>query len=452
MSERVSETRDRAADFLHEFVKARVHAVSQYGVLDAIREHVLAVLEKRLGMSGAFMRNEWTLNDLAEFSARDGKRLDALESYVKQISGDLSNIQELLSNPRFTPATPTREAEGDEESASRGAGGDTRVKRGITPSGSDTPDAHTTFEEALSYAALAHEGQVYKGLSDSPYILHAMRVALAVPPTARIAAILHDTLEDKGSLPENLHPIDRAAIALLTRDKRSIGYAPYIDRIKDAVGPEGMIACQVKIADLRDNLAHDPPESLRQRYEAALETLGTQPDTPAPAPSTGWPSRREAIRTSPEFGTADEEDAYSIGADDMYTELTAAHQAEVERLEMERDERTLGHLEQSVQELLVQRKSLRARLAESRPKVVTREALEAIAIALDQIGWQPVVGWDDEPEPQSLGDRQYVWSLPYTGNLSPRVSDRRKAIYRSAAKKLVASLGLTVEQSEKEEG
>lgn len=141
---------------------------------------------------------------------------------------------------------------------------------------------------ALEFAREAHAGQIYRGhggREDQPYIFHPIRVMSRVTKRARNVALLHDCLEDAGMLPDWLMETERAAINLLTRTSKGEPgeYAAYIARLASATGEAGEIAREVKIADLRDNLAHDPPERLRTRYEAALAVLAPLATNPEPA-------------------------------------------------------------------------------------------------------------------------------------------------------------------------
>jgi hypothetical protein len=53
----------------------------------------------------------------------------------------------------------------------------------------------STLERAIEIAAIAHSGQPDK--AGAPYVLHALRVMLAVSgPYERLAAVLHDVVED----------------------------------------------------------------------------------------------------------------------------------------------------------------------------------------------------------------------------------------------------------------
>lgn len=134
-----------------------------------------------------------------------------------------------------------------------------------------------SFNEALAFAEEAHKGQEYKRPEGrEPYINHVLRVANRVSQRAKIAAVLHDCLEDAGRLPEQLDEVNRRAVEFLTRDKVSLSYETYIKRIAEAPSLAGKIAREVKIADLRENLMQirsGHMEHLRSRYEAALEIL-----------------------------------------------------------------------------------------------------------------------------------------------------------------------------------
>lgn len=132
-----------------------------------------------------------------------------------------------------------------------------------------------TLGQAIAAAALAHAGQVDK--AGQPYILHPLRVMLAMPndPVLQMAAVLHDVLEDcpsfdKWRLPERV----RFLVEDLTRNKGR-HYAPYITRL--GLIPNARI---VKLADLADNLDRsriaDPTERDLARwakYERAAEWL-----------------------------------------------------------------------------------------------------------------------------------------------------------------------------------
>lgn len=107
-----------------------------------------------------------------------------------------------------------------------------------------------TLEEAIITAAALHTDQTDKqGL---PYILHPLRVMIAVPDYLRVLAVLHDVLEDCN--------ITAAALAVLVDDhwtmerldhlchRHGENRVQYIERV--CTTPETVI---VKCADLCDN-------------------------------------------------------------------------------------------------------------------------------------------------------------------------------------------------------
>jgi len=107
-----------------------------------------------------------------------------------------------------------------------------------------------TLERAIAIAAQAHEGQLDK--AGAPYILHPLRTMLSLSsPEARMAAVLHDVVEDGEVTFEQLRAEGFAAVvveaveALTKREgegfPRSSGVAP------------NALAREVKLADLRDN-------------------------------------------------------------------------------------------------------------------------------------------------------------------------------------------------------
>lgn len=109
------------------------------------------------------------------------------------------------------------------------------------------------LEHAIAIAAEAHAGQVDK--AGESYILHPLRVMLAMGPNddQRIAAVLHDVVEDcpgwtidrlRG---EGFSETALEAIDAVTR-RTDETYDAFIERSsKNAIGR------LVKIADLRDN-------------------------------------------------------------------------------------------------------------------------------------------------------------------------------------------------------
>jgi hypothetical protein len=112
-------------------------------------------------------------------------------------------------------------------------------------------------ELARGIASARHKGQLDR--SGRPMIDHLRRVAAAVPVGARSVAWLHDLYERTSTHPAELRfrgldEVEAAALELLTRSGDE-DYALYIWRIASAVGEAGVLARQVKLADLDDHLA-----------------------------------------------------------------------------------------------------------------------------------------------------------------------------------------------------
>jgi len=138
------------------------------------------------------------------------------------------------------------------------------------------------LETALCIAARAHAGQTDK--AGEPYILHPIRVMLGVAtPQEKIAALLHDTVEDTNITFADLHAagfsreIVDAVRALTKRDGET-----RMDAAQRAVA--NPIARQVKLADVADNMnlgrIPDPTaEDYRrlEEYKRVFELLETGP-------------------------------------------------------------------------------------------------------------------------------------------------------------------------------
>lgn len=108
-----------------------------------------------------------------------------------------------------------------------------------------------TLERALQIAVKAHAGQVDK--SGAAYIFHPIRVmSRCASPEGKIAALLHDVVEDTDVTLEDLEREGfsaevLAAVRLMTHDP-AVSYDDYITVI--LTNPT---ASEVKLADLEDN-------------------------------------------------------------------------------------------------------------------------------------------------------------------------------------------------------
>ncbi len=134
-----------------------------------------------------------------------------------------------------------------------------------------------TLEDAIALAASLHKGQVDK--AGQRYILHPLRVMLSLDDDrARIAAVLHDTVEDCGLTLETIGTrfgadIAEAVDALTKREGED--YTRFIERCG-----RNPLARKVKLADIGDNsnlarLAELTPKDLErvEKYRLAAERL-----------------------------------------------------------------------------------------------------------------------------------------------------------------------------------
>lgn len=135
------------------------------------------------------------------------------------------------------------------------------------------------YYAALKLAIRAHDRQLDKG--NMPYIIHPIRVSeRCKTPEAKIAALLHDTLEDSVLTVENLTRSGisseiAGSVYLLTHQKHDT-YEEYIKNLSS-----NKIAVEVKLADLEDNMdiarllgPLDEKDFQRlQKYKAAYDYL-----------------------------------------------------------------------------------------------------------------------------------------------------------------------------------
>lgn len=139
-------------------------------------------------------------------------------------------------------------------------------------------DFPTMLSDAIAMAVEAHRGQVDK--AGAPYILHPLRLMLQQRDMPRrIAAILHDVVEDGGVTLETITAkfgaeIAAAVDALTHRDGEP--YDLFVTRC--ATDP---IARDVKRADIEDNLdlsrlpeITEKDRARAEKYRKALPLLG----------------------------------------------------------------------------------------------------------------------------------------------------------------------------------
>lgn len=128
-----------------------------------------------------------------------------------------------------------------------------------------------TLEDAIELACNAHAGQTRR--DGSPYILHPLRVMMAVSADLRIPAVLHDAVEDGGvsmgtikawgASEHDMHVID-----LLTRKRGT--HKDYWDYLRWVVTDPS--AVEIKLADMDDNYPDATPEQ-RAKYDRARDII-----------------------------------------------------------------------------------------------------------------------------------------------------------------------------------
>jgi (p)ppGpp synthase/HD superfamily hydrolase len=111
------------------------------------------------------------------------------------------------------------------------------------------------LNKAIEIAAKAHDGQLDK--CGEPYILHPLRVMLTrKTEIERVCAVMHDVIEDSFITIEDLRSEGFSEEVLSILDcltKRVMEeYDDYISRVLT-----NDIACQIKLADLNDNMDPD---------------------------------------------------------------------------------------------------------------------------------------------------------------------------------------------------
>jgi len=109
-----------------------------------------------------------------------------------------------------------------------------------------------TLEKAIEIAAAAHAGQVDK--AGQPYVLHPIRLMLSLSdPVQRMAAMLHDVVEDTGVGLDDLRRVgfpEAVVVAVDALTKRH-GETRLQAAARAAANP---VARAVKLADVADNM------------------------------------------------------------------------------------------------------------------------------------------------------------------------------------------------------
>jgi len=128
------------------------------------------------------------------------------------------------------------------------------------------------FLRAAAFAARKHRLQKRKDVEASPYINHPIEVAAILAndaevtdPVTLVAAVLHDTLEDTKTTPEELatafSPTIRDLVQELTDDKR----LPKVERKARQIANAPHLSTRAKLIRIADKIAnvrdvtHHPP-------------------------------------------------------------------------------------------------------------------------------------------------------------------------------------------------
>lgn len=128
------------------------------------------------------------------------------------------------------------------------------------------------FLKALRYAAYQHRNQRRKGGSKAPYINHPIGVAETLwntggvrDITTLVAALLHDTIEDTGAMPEEIREQFGEEVLAIVQEVTDDKSLPKEERkrLQVVTAPhKSPRARQIKLADKINNvseLANDPP-------------------------------------------------------------------------------------------------------------------------------------------------------------------------------------------------
>lgn len=136
--------------------------------------------------------------------------------------------------------------------------------------------------KALSFAAHKHKDQRRKDCDASPYINHPISLANILCNEAHITdvavicgALLHDTVEDTETTPEELEREFGSVIANIVRDvtddttlERAVRKQAQIDHASHISDQAKLVKLADKISNLRDVASNPPPTwSLQRRQE-----------------------------------------------------------------------------------------------------------------------------------------------------------------------------------------
>lgn len=142
------------------------------------------------------------------------------------------------------------------------------------------------IQEAIIFATLKHEGQKRKG-TDIPYIVHPMEVmqiltAMNCSDTVIIAGILHDTLEDTDTTPEEIMELfgnDVLSIVQTESEDKSKSWKERkqttIDELKTSRTETKLVCFADKLSNIR-SMMRDKAEvgdKLWERFNTGKENI-----------------------------------------------------------------------------------------------------------------------------------------------------------------------------------
>ena len=126
------------------------------------------------------------------------------------------------------------------------------------------------YFKAMKLAHKVHENQFRR--NNIPYLIHPLRVSNSFSDyTKKTIAILHDVVEDSNISIDELSaefPVEITDILVLMTKIEGEEYGDYIKRIS-----KNVVATEIKLADIADNLSDEPSEKQIIKYTLALETL-----------------------------------------------------------------------------------------------------------------------------------------------------------------------------------
>ena len=141
------------------------------------------------------------------------------------------------------------------------------------------------MRSSLEFAAIKHEKQIRNHADWVPYIIHPLSVSLILWQEAQIreeeillAALLHDTLEDTATTPEEIESLFGAKVLELVKELTEkphlSGEAARRQLVEDAKSMSKK-AKEIKLADrihnLRDLMDHPPKVWRRDKVEGFLK-------------------------------------------------------------------------------------------------------------------------------------------------------------------------------------